>query len=52
MGLLPQNSSKGHKATGDHHGQPHRVAQQPDHGNEGHYVEDGAIVGQEGHQLM
>ena len=49
---LPEDRSQGHEAAGDQHGQPEGAAQEPDHGNEGHDVEDGAIVGQEGHHLV
>ena len=52
MYIVPECRPKGHEATGDDHGQPEGAAQQPDHGDEGHNVEDGAVVGQERHQLV
>ena len=49
---IPEGRAKGHETTCDEHGQPEGAAQQPDHGDEGDNVEDGAVVGQECHQLV
>ena len=50
--ISPDDSSKGHEAGGDDHGEPEGVSQEPDHRYEADDVEDGAVVGQQRHQLV
>ena len=50
--ISPDDSSKGHEAGGDDHGESEGVSQEPDHWYEADDVEDGAVVGQQGDSLV
>ena len=51
-GDTPDDSASGHESGGDEHGEPEGVAQEPHHGYKAQDVEDGAVVGEEGHGLV